>query len=234
MYKGKSIAVIVPARGGSKGVPGKNLKPLNGKPLIAHTLDCARVSCIVDLLAVSTDSHEIACVAEAPDVRIIDRPPVLATDNAKGVDVFIHAVEHIREMVGSFDYYFYLQPTSPLRAPEDLMGAMDVAIDKGVETVIGVTPCEHHPYWSGTLGPGGSMKDFLRPEIVGLNRQDLPVFYRLNGAVFLAAERDSFDGFSFLATKAYAYVMPNDRSVDIDSEVDFALAEVMIRARQVS
>jgi len=137
-------------------------------------------------------------------------------------------------MAGSFDYYFYLQPTSPLRSPEDLKGAMDVAIDKGAETVIGVTPCEHHPFWSGELEPNGSMKDFLRPEIAGLNRQDLPQFYRLNGAVFLAKGRESFDGFSFLAAGTYAYVMPNDRSVDIDSEVDFVLAEVMMRASQVS
>lgn len=234
MYRSKSVAVIVPARGGSKGVPGKNLKHLNGKPLIAHTLDCARASGIVDLLAVSTDSPLIARAADAPDVLIIDRPASLATDTAKGVDVFIHAVDSIRQRKGPFDYYFYLQPTSPLRAPADLAGAMDVAIEKGASSVVGVTPCEHHPFWSGVLPPDGSMTGFLKPGTAGLNRQELPPCYRLNGAIFIAGERDSFDGFSFLARGAYAYVMPNERSVDIDSTLDFAVAEVLIRESKIS
>lgn len=234
MYKNRSVAVIVPARGGSKGVPGKNLKHLNGKPLIAYTLDCVRASGIVDLLAVSTDSPLIARAAEAPDVLIIDRPPTLATDTAKGVDVFIHALDSIRETKGPFDYYFYLQPTSPLRAPEDLIRAMDVAIEKGASAVVGVTPCEHHPLWSGTLPQDGAMTEFIKPGTSGLNRQELPACYRLNGAVFLAAERDSFNGFSFLSLGTYAYVMPNERSVDIDSILDFALAEVLIRESQLS
>ena len=97
MYKGKSIAVIVPARGGSKGLPGKNIKPLCGKPLIVYTLDCSRNSGIADLIVLSTDSVEIAKIAGAPDVWILKRPIELATDDTKGVDVFIHAVDSIKK-----------------------------------------------------------------------------------------------------------------------------------------
>lgn len=234
MYKNRSVAVIVPARGGSRGVPGKNLKNLDGKPLIAHTLDCARHSGIVDLLVVSTDSPLIVRAVEAPDVVIIDRPAALATDDARGVDVFIHAVDSIRETKGPFDYYFYLQPTSPLRAPEDLIGAMNIAMDKGAGTVVGVTPCEHHPLWSNVLPADGSMEGFIRPDAIGLNRQELPTYYRINGAIYLVSDRDSFQGFSFISGDACACIMPNERSLDIDSKVDFALAEVILRANQIS
>jgi len=151
MYMGKSVAAIAPARGGSKGLPGKNLRLLAGKPLIMHTIDCARISGICDLIAVSTDSVDISSVVSAPDVMVIDRPAELATDESKGVDVFIHAVKVIEDTEAAFDFYFYLQPTSPLRLPRDITGAI-VAIKMNADTVIGVTPCEHHPYWTNGLG----------------------------------------------------------------------------------
>jgi len=229
MYKGRNIAAIVPARSGSKGLPGKNIKPLCGKPLIAHTLDCCRQSGIVDLMVLSTNSSEIAEKTKAPDVSVLMRPADLATDEATGIDVFIHAIEWINTNHGQFDYFFYLQPTSPLREPFDLVGAIEVAIEKNADTVIGVTPCEHHPYWANTLPPDGSMKNFIRPEIMGQNRQQLPTFYRLNGAIYLVRSRNDFRNFSFFSEETYAYIMPNERSVDIDSKIDFALAEVLLR-----
>jgi N-acylneuraminate cytidylyltransferase/CMP-N,N'-diacetyllegionaminic acid synthase len=234
MFEGKHIAAIIPARNGSKGLPGKNIKLLCGKPLIEHTLDCCRKSGIVDLMVLSTDSRKIAETIKAPDVSVLIRPAELATDDAKGIDVFIHAVEWIKANHRSFDYFFYLQPTSPLRAPFDLVGAVETAIDKDADTVIGVTPCEHPPYWTNTLPSDRSMKDFIRPEIMGQNRQELPTFYRLNGAIYLVKNRNTFQDFSFFSERTYAYVMPNERSVDIDSKIDFALAEVLLRESTIS
>lgn len=234
MYMGKSIAAIVPARGGSKGLPGKNLRLLGGKPLIMHTIDCARMSGICDLIAVSTDSEDIASAVSATDVMVINRPSELATDESKGVDVFVHAVKVIEDTEGVFDYYFYLQPTSPLRLPGDITGAMDLALERNADNVVGVTPCEHHPFWSGILGPDGSMEEFIKPGIQGRNRQELPPFYRINGAIYLAARRNSFSGFSFVTKETFAYVMPNERSVDIDTRLDLALAEVLLRESQIS
>ena len=100
--------------------------------------------------------------------------------------------------------------------------------------MISVTPCEHHPYWSNTLPADGSMEGFVRPEVMGRNRQELPTYYRLNGAIYLAKDKNSFKDFSFISKGAYAYIMPIERSVDIDSRVDFALAEVLLRESKIS
>jgi CMP-N-acetylneuraminic acid synthetase len=227
MYHKKRIAAVVPARGGSKGLPGKNICLLAGKPLILHTIDCVRAAGCVDYLVVTTDSHEIADVVRAVEVDVIERPASLATDNASGRDVFVHAVTWIEESVGAFDYFFYLQPTSPLRAPEDIVGALCRAFATGAETVLGVTPCEYHPFLCAQLADNGSMQKFLeRGEVP--NRQELPVFYRINGAIYLVKRRSEWKDFRFVAEGAFAYKMPPERSVDIDTVFELRFAEMLL------
>ena len=228
------IAAVVPARGGSKGLRDKNIRPLNGKPLIGYTLECALASGVVDVLAVSTDSERIAGVASAyPGVEIIPRPPLLATDTASGPDVLAHGMAFLTERHGPFDYFFFLQPTSPLRAPGDLRDALALAAEKDALSVVSVCECGHHPLWSNVLPGDLSLESFLRPEVRGKNRQELPRYYQLNGAVYLVSSRiPGRERIDFFGPRSYALVMPRNRSVDIDTLEDFLFAEVLLRHDQ--
>ncbi|HAG06707.1 MAG TPA: CMP-N-acetlyneuraminic acid synthetase [Peptococcaceae bacterium] len=231
MYADRTVLGVIPARTGSKGLPGKNIRLLAGKPLLAYTVEAARRSGVFDCLLVSTDGEEIARVAREAGAEVpFLRPQELATDTAKGMDVLHHAMQWLEKRGRRFDLVMYLQPTSPLRGCEDIVGACRLLVERKADAVVSVCEAEHHPWWSNTLPPDLCMKDFLKPEIMGKQRQELPVFYRLNGAIYLAwwdfiRHRDSWFG-----PRTYAYVMARERSVDIDTVMDFLLAETIIRA----
>lgn len=229
MYRGLSLLGLIPARAGSKGLPGKNLRPLAGKPLIVHTIGAARGSGVFDQILVSTDGEEIARVAEGAgaDVPFL-RPIELATDTARGIDVVHHAMAWLEEKGQLYDAIMLLQPTSPLRTGDDIREALDMFIERDAEAVVSVCEVDHHPWWCNTLPPDGCLDGFVRPDLP-YNRQQLPVYYRVNGAVYLARwgfirERDGWYG-----PRTYAYVMPRIRSVDIDDEVDLMLAHVLMQ-----
>ncbi len=230
MINGKRILGIIPARGGSKGLPGKNLLPLLGKPLIIWTIEQALLSKYLDNIIVNTDDEEIAEISKNSGVEVpFTRPKELATDNAKGIDVVIHAIEWFEKNRDGFDLIMLLQPTSPLRIVQDIDAAIDILFLKKAQCIISVCKTEHPPLWTNSLPTDGCMKDFLQPEIINKNRQEIPVFYRINGAIYLAycsylkAQR------SFLGTETYAYIMPAKRSVDIDNDIDFKFAEFLMR-----
>lgn len=228
MYRGVSLLGIIPARSGSKGVPGKNLRLLAGKPLIVHTIQAARESGIFDRLVVSTDGKEIARVAKEAGAEIpFLRPPELATDGARGIDVLHYTLRWFEGQGTKFDCVMYLQPTSPLRTAADIVAAVDLLLARDAEAVVSVCEVDHHPWWSNVLPEDGCMRDFIKPDIPA-NRQELPVYYRLNGAIYLARwdfirSRDSWFG-----PRTYAYIMPRERSVDIDCEIDLRLAEIIL------
>ncbi|MDI6906147.1 MAG: acylneuraminate cytidylyltransferase family protein [Thermoanaerobacterales bacterium] len=228
MYRGLSLLGLIPARAGSKGLPGKNLRLLAGKPLIVHTIEAARESGVFDEILVSTDGEEIARVAEDAGANVpFLRPAELATDAARGIDVLHHAMAWLDKDGRAYDAVMLLQPTSPLRTADDIRGALDLFIERRAEAVVSVCEVDHHPWWCNTLPADGCLDGFLRPDLP-TNRQQLPVCYRLNGAIYLARwgfirERDSWYG-----PRTYAYVMPRMRSVDIDDEVDLALAQVLM------
>lgn len=229
MYKGLSVLGFIPARAGSKGVPGKNIRPLAGKPLIVYTIEAARKSGVFDCLLVSTDGDEIAQIARqaGADVPFL-RPAVLATDTARGIDVLRHAVSWLEERGIRYDCVMILQPTSPLRAPEDITNALDLLIERSADAIVSVCEVDHHPWWCNTLPADGCMKDFLRPGIPS-NRQELPRYYRLNGAIYLARWDFIRKGDSWYGPGTYAYVMPRERSVDIDEEIDFLLSGLIMK-----
>lgn len=228
MYEGRRILAVIPARGGSKGLPGKNIRELAGKPLIAWSIEAGRQSRYVDQLTVSTDSLEIARVARewGGDVPFM-RPSELATDVAKGIDAILHTIRWHRDRGKTFDLVLVLQPTSPLRTAEDIDRAVEFFFEKNAKAIVSVCPTDHHPWWSNTLPPNGSMKDFLRPELQNTNRQSLPTFYRLNGAIYLADLSFLEDMRTFITEGTFAFPMPLERSVDIDSMLDFRLAECL-------
>lgn len=232
MSKGKKILGLIPARGGSKGLPRKNIKPLLGKPLIAWTIEQALASKYLNRVVVSTDDKEIAEIskkygAEVPFIR----PKELAEDNAKGIDVVLHAIDWLKEndKQKQYDLIMLLQPTSPLRKSEDIDKAIELLFLKEAKAIVSVCEVDHNPLWTNTLPEDGCMKDFIRKEIMNKNRQELLVFYRLNGAIYLAYCNYLKQCKNFIGKETFAYKMPRERSIDIDSEIDLNLAEVLIK-----
>jgi len=232
MYKGKNILGLIPARGGSKGLPRKNIKPLLGKPLIAWTIEQALASKYLDRVVVSTDDKEIAEISKKyrADISFI-RPKELAEDNAKRIEVVLHTIDWFREndKRKQYDLIMLLQPTSPLRNSEDIDKAIELLFLKEAKAIVSVCEVDHHPLWANTLSKDGSMKDFIRKEIMNKNRQELPIFYRLNGAIYLAYCDYIKEQESFFGENTFAYIMPRERSIDIDDEIDFELVEILIK-----
>jgi len=232
MHKGKNILGLIPARGGSKVLPRKNIKPLLGKPLIAWTIEQALVSKYFDRVIVSTDDNEIAKISKKYGAEVpFMRPKELAEDNAKGIDVVLHAIDWLKknDKRKQYDLIMLLQPTSPLRAIEDIDKAIELLFFKKAKAIVSVCEVDHHPLLANALPEDGCMKDFIRKEIMNKNRQELPVFYRLNGAIYLAYCKYLQRQKSFFGKNAFAYIMPKSRSIDIDDEIDFKLAEILIK-----
>jgi len=232
MYKSKNILGLIPARGGSKGLPRKNIKLLLGKPLITWTIEQALASKYLDRVVVSTDDKEIAEISKKYGAEVpFLRPRELATDEAKGIDVILHAINWLKEndKQKQYELIILLQPTSPLRTREDIDKAIEFLFLKEAEAIVSVCEVDHHPLWANTLPEDGCMKDFIRQEIMNKNRQELPVFYRLNGAIYIAYCDYLQKQKSFFGKKTFVYIMPKSRSMDIDDEVDFKLAQILVK-----
>lgn len=230
MYKNKKILAIIPARSGSRGLPGKNTRMLCGKPLIAWTIIESLSSKYLDKVAVSTDDGHIAMLskrykAQAPFIR----PKKLATSSAKVIDVLIHAIGYFENIGERYDLIMLLQPTSPLRRACDINGSIELFFKKKAQAIISVCQNEHHPWWSNTLETGFSMAGFNKKAIANKNRQFLPVFYRINGAIYLADTGYLKTKKSFLGKDTFAFIMPQERSVDIDNKLDFDFAQFLMQ-----
>lgn len=232
MYKGKKVLAIITARGGSKRLPNKNTLELNGKPLIAWSITTAFESKYIDTLIVSTDSQQIAKISKQYGAEIpFIRPAKLASDTATSIDVIVHAIEFLKKRGEGFDYIILLQPTSPLRVSEDIERSFEM-IDAETKCIVSVCKSEHPPLWSNTLPEDLSMKDFLSPKINNIRSQDLPEYYRLNGAVYISEINYLLMNNGFFGDKTKAFIMPQERSVDIDSKIDFDLCNIILKEKQ--
>lgn len=223
MLSNKKIMAFIPARGGSKRLPRKNVLPLSGKPLINWSIEAGKKSQYIDRVFVSTDDKEIADVACQLDVELPElRPAELASDTAKTEDVLLYSLEKFAPDV---DIVVLLQPTSPLRTAEHIDEALDLFIKQKAFSVVSVTPCEHPPLWSNTLPKDNSMGDFIRPEALSRS-QDISQYYRLNGAIYIfdVKKLREYNEIRY-TSETYAYVMDNDVSFDIDTDIDFDLAQ---------
>ncbi len=228
MHKGKTFLAIVPARGGSKRLPRKNMLDLNGKPLIAWTLEAGIKSRYIDDIIVTSDDEEILSMATQYAVSTVKRPEHLASDTASSFDAVMHAVADL----SAYDYIVLLQPTSPLREAKHIDEAVELLESKHADAVVSVCETEHSPLWSNTLPKDGSMVGFLREDLIGKRTQDLETFYRLNGAVYICQrEKLLQEKRFFLQKNIYAYVMSRECSVDIDEALDFRLAELLLTER---
>lgn len=224
----KNIAII-PARSGSKGLKDKNIKLLNGKPLMAYTIEAAIESGKFDCIHVSTDSEQYKEIAKSygADVPFL-RDKTLATDLAKTWDVVRAVLRKYEEAGKGFQVVTLLQPTSPLRDGEDIRRAFELFEKREANSVISVCEMEHSPLLCNTLPEDLSMKNFIDMDQVGV-RQSMSVYYRINGAIYIQKVPLMMDGETLYGEGAYGYVMKKEKSVDIDDAFDFFIAEAMMR-----
>lgn len=225
----KTLA-IVPARAGSKRLPGKNLRPLHGKPLIGWTLEAALQAGGIDRVIVSTDSEEIAEVSRrsGADVPFL-RPPELAGDTTTTQDVVEHAIYTLVGQGERYERIVLLQPTSPLRTARHIEDALRLFERKRALSVISVSPAEHPPQWINRLGPDGEMDHFLDAVHKSRRSQDFADYYQLNGAIYIADTQALLHHHSFyLDERCYGYVMSRRDGIDIDTEIDWYVAEALM------
>lgn len=222
------MIAIVPARGGSKGLPGKNIKNLLGKPMIAYTIEEALKSKYITEVIISTDCNEIEKVAikygaKSPFLR----PEYLATDSAKAIDNYIYTIDRLnKEFAYDIKDFVLLQPTSPLRTVEDIDKSIELFKDKNADSVVSYTE-EHHPIeWHKYITEDGKFENIFEEKL--LNRQEIKKSYFPNGAVFVFDYRLIKQG-KFYSDNSYAYIMPRNRSVDVDTIEDFKYIEFLMK-----
>ncbi len=230
MINGKTILAVIPARGGSKGVKRKNLRNVGGKPLIEWTIDAAKNAQYIDRVIFSSEDQELMGVATELGCEVpFARPDDLATDTASTIDVVCHA---IRECGKAHDYVVLLQPTSPLRSSEDIDKVVSMCVKNNAPACVSVSKVSKSPYWMYEREDSGLLNSLsIRPEIQAYRRQDLPPVYQLNGAVYIADCNWLLEQNSFICEKTLSYVMPSERSIDVDEELDLIMVNTILSMR---
>jgi len=227
MYKGKRFLAIIPARSGSKGVPDKNIRNLNGKPLIAYTIKAAIDSGMMDAVVVSTDCEKYASVARDYGATVpFLRPTSIAGDFALASEYILHTIEGLKELGQTFDYFVLLQPTSPLRKPEHITDGIQMIVDEGLDSVVAFSEAEHPPSYYHPLADDLRLGSLSVKES---NRQEHQQYYRINGMLYVSKCEAYQKNPTFYGSKGKALVIDNTYALDIDNEYDFALAEFMIK-----
>ena len=217
----KTFLAIIPARGGSKRLPRKNVLDLCGKPLIAWSIEAGLKSKYITKVIVSSDDEEILSISKEYGASTIKRPSELASDTAITFDALKHVIENSEK----FDYVVLLQPTSPLRNETHIDEAIKLLIEKNADSIISVCETEHSPLWCNTLPQDSSMNNFLRDEVLNKRSQDLPKYYRLNGAIYICkTEKLLSEKSFFIKDNIFAFKMNKENSIDIDEEFDFIIA----------
>lgn len=228
-----SVMALIPARGGSKGILSKNIAPIAGHPLIAWTILAAKKAKGLDRVVVSTDDETIAAVARryGADVPFL-RPTELAQDDTPGIAPPLHAVQWFADKENYRPtHLMYLQPTSPLRTSEDIDEAIQLAREKEADSVLSVTPVHHHPYVMKEVDVQGRIHHYSIPSRPMTGRQDYPPLYALNGAIWLIRHEVLLDKKDWYTDKTYAYHMPFERSLDIDTPWDLQLADFFLKSK---
>lgn len=216
---------LIPARGGSKGIPGKNIKPFCGKPLICHSIDHARALSDDSLICVSTDSEEIRRVAEGYGLNVpFLRPAELATDRSGSREVMIHALDRYRDMGVDIDRLVLLQPTSPLRTSEDIQNCLDLYTPQ-LDMVVSVKEAATNPYYNAFEPDEDGYLHISKGPGTYTRRQDAPKVWEYNGAVYVINPDSLRERPMGLFKHRRMYAMPAERSVDLDTPLDWLMAE---------
>lgn len=234
MIKDQTVLAIILARGGSKRVPGKNIRPVFGKPLIVWSIEAAKKSKYIDRIIVSTDDNKIAQVAkkfgaEAPFIR----PPELSSDTATSVSAILHTLNWIKERENKkYDLFILLQPTSPLRTSQQLDESLEnIAGNNKAYTLVSVTKVNQTPFWMKTINKQGFIEDFLEDKRSGASTrsQDLPTIYIPNGAIYIAKINIFLKSNQLYTKKTIPFIMDRIYSADIDEEADIEFTEAMFQ-----
>lgn len=228
----KKILFVIPARGGSKGIPGKNIKPMGGVPLICRSIDIARKFVGDKDICVTTDSDEIIEVVKQHGMEVpFKRPDYLATDTASSYDVLIHALDFYKEKGIEYDWMVLLQPTTPFRKEEDLRKMLDMMNDS-LDMVVSVKQAETNPYYNCyALNEDGYLQKFIKTSTGGYGRQAVrPIIYEKNGSVYVikidSLRKQKINDFE----KVHIYEMSKEYSIDLDEPLDWIFAEAIFNA----
>lgn len=225
MYHHKTFLAIIPARGGSKRLPRKNVLDLAGKPLVAWSIEAGLNSKYIDKVIVTSDDDEMLRISEKFGVGLIKRPEELANDTATTFDAIKHTIENLER----YEFIVLLQPTSPLRNEKHINEAIELLHVKNADAIISVCKVEHSPLWCNTLPEDRSMSYFIQDEIKSKRSQDLGEYYRLNGAIYICrTEKLLSEKTFFIKDNIYAYEMDGKSSIDIDEELDLRFAKLLI------
>lgn len=229
MYEDKRILAIIPARGGSKGIPHKNIINICDKPLIAYSIEAAQKSKYIDYVLVSTDDEEIKQVslkygAEVPFLR----PKEISNDTAKSIDVVLHGLKYLEEHGNIFDYLVLLQPTSPLRTYEDIDEAIEVLMGNKKDSLVSVCEAQENPVLMRIID-NERLRPFIEFKGDNLRRQDLPRFYIFNGALYINSVNMLTNESVFVNDNTMPFVMESNKSIDIDTMLDAKLVELILK-----
>lgn len=224
-----NILAIIPARGGSKGIPRKNIKKLKGKPLLYYTIKEAKKSKFLSKIVVSTDDEEIARISRKYRVTVIRRPQKLAQDTTPGEQVFKHAITYLEKNKGFHtDIVVILQPTSPFRKVDDIENSIKKFLKINCNTVVTVCEVSHPPYWMYRIKGNDKLVKLMKTKKAIKRRQESPTFYQLNGAVYVTGAKTIMKNQNILKGDVRAYIMPYERSLELDNMFDFKLAKLLI------
>jgi len=229
-FKRMRNLALIPARSGSKGLSDKNIRMLKGKHLLAYSIEAAKTAGIFNEIMVSTDSDYYAQIARkyGADVPFF-RTKETSSDDASTWDVVAEVLKEYDKIGKYFDTMCLLQPTSPLRRKDDITEAYEVFLRNDATAVVSVCKCEHSPLWCGTLDDDMSLEDFISIKGIG-NRQHLQEYYRINGAIYIWNITEFNRDRNMYRKGCFAYVMPQERSIDIDTEFDFRVADALMGA----
>lgn len=220
-----NILVVIPARGGSKGLPGKNIRPLCGKPLIGYSIDIARSITLDENICVSTDDNQIKRVVEGYGLEVpFMRPESLATETSTTNDVLLHAIDYYEMQGRKYDIIILLQPTSPLRKELEVKEALSL-YNHNIDMVVSVIE-SHTPSVLCTENEDGFIELVHNKTAAG--RQSLPTYYEYNGAIYVINVKSLKEKGISSFTRKVKYIMPKETSIDIDDIYDFMLAEHII------
>ncbi|WP_330925632.1 acylneuraminate cytidylyltransferase family protein [Candidatus Sororendozoicomonas aggregata] len=223
MINDKRVLSVIPARAGSKRLPNKNMRHFHGVPLVQKTISAATESEFIDAVVVSSDSKEIVDFSIDLGVLIHKRHHSLAKDTSTSIDVALNVLSHF----SGFDIIVWLQPTSPLRTVEDVDEALSLFETTKADTLVSVCESAHSPLWMSTLSDNGILNNFKSLEATRIRSQELKKYYLINGAIYISTIISLKENKAFTTNNSYAYIMPPERSIDIDTALDFKLAELI-------
>lgn len=234
MFNNKQVIALIPARGGSKGIPRKNIKILSGKHLIGYTIEEALKSKYIDRVIVSSEDSEIIEVSKKYNAEVpFIRPKELAEDYSTTNDVILHALKWFEDNENYVpEYICILQCTSPLRDVNDIDGAIQQLNDSNFDAVISVCESEVNPYWTNIISDDNKLEYFIKEGKNITRRQDLPKIYRINGAIYVIKTSVFKEKLTLEPENTGAYIMDCKHSVDIDEEIDFRFSELLIQSKE--